>query len=696
MGARRRASGLETGVVLMTDIKEIKLTEAQCLVIKARIASGIEYQSLVWACEGYEGFKDNPARWLALLQGRYWHYMRLYETAPRRSSNQILPKLRSKHDTLSEGETEIFCESRDERFDETEDDVAALLYTTWHANKWDTVVRRARWDSDVYGLGNVEVGWRWQRGDERLIGARGEPVVAPDAVAIMAGQTMLPPGAEIYETEAQAEAAAKHAQHEEDQQVWGKPVADDPFIDRFCPRDLIVDPNCTSPDLHDARFAFRRRYEYTSRVKADKLYDNTKELQGTVYSVRDTERDIVTSGTASVKTDQAMNRLFDGYVWFDVDDDGIEEFLHIVMCDEHDKPLLAKECEYLDENGNPAFLSFSVNPFPFRIIPGMENDNDSFYPDSPIEQVADLQLAYDESWDTLNEMRRKSTRQYLYPKDSIDQKMIERIERGVDGALIPVDAPLKDQIVPFPHQPIPTDLYASLQSIPIEIGRQLGVSEFSEAITPQKDMTATESLALQQMGGARTSGDARRYREFREDLLMCTLVLLQIFGDRSRAYQHNTEGGHKAWGSMRNTELRGIDDKAELLPVGTQYAIKVNASSSQPKNKIIDQKLKIELLSVLEKFAQMPDPVTGQPIVNIKAALRMVAKTFEEHRVNALVPPDPTPEEVQRIQQAKQVQEQEMLVATQAQQEGQVAREDAQAQRETALKLIEIQQKNKL
>jgi hypothetical protein len=147
---------------------------------------------------------------------------------------------------------------------------------------------------------------------------------------------------------------------------------------------------------------------------------------------------------------------------------------------------------------------------------------------------------------------------------------------------------------------------------------------------------------------------------------------------------------------MRNTELRGIDDKAELLPVGTQYAIKVNASSSQPKNKIIDQKLKIELLSVLEKFAQMPDPVTGQPIVNIKAALRMVAKTFEEHRVNALVPPDPTPEEVQRIQQAKQVQEQEMLVATQAQQEGQVAREDAQAQRETALKLIEIQQKNKL
>ena len=147
---------------------------------------------------------------------------------------------------------------------------------------------------------------------------------------------------------------------------------------------------------------------------------------------------------------------------------------------------------------------------------GIEVDRDTFYPESAVGQVVDLQLAYDESWNTLNEHRRKSPRQYLFPKGTIDQDGIDKIEAGIDGAMIEAEAALKDQITPFPHVPLQPEVFHSLDALPIEIGRQLGVSSFDEAVVPDKDMRAREVDAIQQSGSARTGGDARRFREFKE------------------------------------------------------------------------------------------------------------------------------------------------------------------------------------
>lgn len=649
----------------------MNLNDEQCTIVKGRIAAAIAHQETMWTnpeSTTAEVWPDSPSRWLALVRGEYWRHRRAAD-APRRHSNQILPKLRAKHQALTSGKTTFFVEAQIEQMQPLEGDTAALLNTMWQAERYDIQANRARWDSDVYGVGVVEVGWVWERGGEQMQGERGEPQLAPDAMPMIEdgeGNLLMPMGPEMaYETQAQAEAAARSAQIDEDKAVWGNPTLDDPFIERFCPRYLLVDPNCTSADLSDARYAFRVRWQYTQRLKADRSLRNTKDLKGTVYSIRDDDQSgsLFATDQASVKDDRAMTKLFDGYLFLDIDRDGREEFIHVIMTDEHDKALYVGEAWCTGEDGKPLF---PINPFPFRLIPGIIADNDVWLPDSAVEQAAPLQLDYDESSSSLNDQRRKSPRQYLAPKGALDNDAIRKLERGIDGAIIEVEPGLKDQLVPFPHQPIRGELFQSLEALPVEIGRQLGVSPYEEATLPQKDMTKAEVMTLANLGGGRTSGDANTFRLFKEDLANCLLILLQHFGDRARSYSMQLPDGQRKWGTMRNTDLRGSDGQGNMLPPGIQWRVQVDASQEQPKNKQLDQENKLKLLEIVSRYAQMPDEI-GRPMVNIRPVLRMVWEAFDEGDANSIIPPDPTPEELAQFQQQQAIQQ--ALQALAAQQE---------------------------
>ncbi|MEN6358153.1 MAG: hypothetical protein ABFD83_13850 [Armatimonadota bacterium] len=678
----------------------LKLSEEQCSVIKARIAAAKDYRDTVWAnSDSGSDFRDDPARWMAILRGRYWAHRTNKAGTPRRSSNQILPKLRAKHDVLTMGDTSFFIEARSEQLESVEDSATALLQNTWEIQSIDVPCDRASWDSEIYGFGVVEVGWAWERDGEQLTGERGEATLSPDAVPLVIDpdtKEMLPPPVREYETEAQAEQAARQQQLQEDQEIWGNPLKDDPFVERFSPRQLLVDPNCTCWDLHDARYAIRIRYEYVGRLKANKRLQHTKDLKGTVYSIRDDDEETYSaeSITTVVRDDAALVRLYDCYMFFDYNGDGIDEFIHVIMCNEHELPLFCELNPYADDDERPIF---GDNPYPFRVYPsGLVTDNDCFYPDSPIDQVADLQLAYDESWNTCNEIRRKSPRQYMYPKGTLETPDIKKLEQGVDGAMIPVDPGLINQIVPFPHTQISVDIYKNLEDIPVEIGRQLGVSPFEENIIPQKDMLAREVDAMQQAGGARASGDAERYREYREDIARCLLSLYMTFGDRTRAFKYNAPDGQRVWGQVNNADLRGRDPESVLLPMpdNSTYSVKINADSEGPKNKTYEQQLRMKLLQIIAGYAQMADPDTGQPIVNLKTALRSLLKAFDERDITAWITPDPTPEQLQQIQLAKQAQAQQQVqiqaaaVQNQQQQQADEAMLRQEAQRNETLKTL--------
>ena len=128
------------------------LSDEQCAVIKGRIAAAILYQESTWQnaeTSTADVFEYTPARWLAVLRGQYWRNRRGADV-PRRCSNQVLPKLRSKHDAMTQGETTFFAEPLLEQMQGREDDVAALMTSTWEAERFDIPIHRAAWDADIY------------------------------------------------------------------------------------------------------------------------------------------------------------------------------------------------------------------------------------------------------------------------------------------------------------------------------------------------------------------------------------------------------------------------------------------------------------------------------------------------------------------------------------------------------------------
>lgn len=651
----------------------IRLTEEECEQIAGWIRAAIDYRAERWRATNDADCPrqmDLPAMYQALVKGTYWQELAGIGGTPlvTRPRNRILPKLRTKHEMLTTGETSLFLEPRAERFAEREEHFAALLQDTWQIEDWDSEVEAALWDAMASGCGYgvVEVGWEFRRGREHLIGDRGEPQVTAEAMPIIMvpgaeGELLMDQGLQEFESQEEAEAAAQQARIEEDQHVWGDPEVDDPYVERFSPRELIVDHNCRKWNLSDARFAFRLRYEYADRLKADERYSNTSEIKGSVYSIQSHTAGEVTSTLGSA-SDLPLVPLFDGYVF--LMRGKVEHFVHVVFAEGYPKPLLVEPAPYVRDNGRPLFPE---NPYPYRILPDEVIDNDYWMPDSTIAQAKPIQLADDEAWEQLNDHRRKSNRQLLYPKGAMDVETAKAIEEGVDLAMHEVEnSALLDQITALPIPNVQSEVYATMDTTDSEMSRALGVSEFAEAVIPDKKMLAREVDAVQQGGGARTTGAAKRYRRFREDVAMCVLVLLQRFADRAREYHYEEPDGRAYWGSVNMEDLRGRKASGELEEIGIQYRVKVNADNENPTNKQKDQQLKAQLLEMLAPFGQMPDPeLPNRPVVNIKALLRMVLKALEVKDLSSVVPPAPSQDEVaqMQMQRARAAQMQMMAAA---------------------------------
>ena len=637
---------------------EISLTDDEITILWTRLKAAQDYRDERW--DGADdpdcaNLMQRPDKWISLVRGSYWQDKVGLSQTPyvRRPINRILPKLRTKQDMLCAGDTSFLVEPREERFVGNEDDVAALLVSDWDVLGFDEEVEAARWDSDLFGYGVVELGWYFERDDEQLQGERGEPVVPEGAESMVAPDgTMFPPipVEQNFETEEDAQAAARVTQVAEERIIWGEPEVDDPFVERFSPRDLLVDPNAQRWDLSDAHYVFRVRYEPQEAVRRNKRYTGASEIIGTVYSVREAERGLGATIEQAARDDRALVELYDGYSW--MWQKGKEVLMHVILAKGQEEPLLVRGCRYLKGNGVPMFRR---NPFPFRIMPGTIVDQDYWMPESAVEQAASVQLQYDESWNQLNEHRRKSNRQWFYRKDTLTPEQIKLLEEGEDGKCIPAAGAPEEFFWPVPYEPVAKEVYDSLEPLDQEMGRQLGVSQFEESVIPAKDVRAAEVHALRE-GNARNAGDARRYRRFRSDIATCLLTLYQKFADRSRSYSAVTEDGRQRWGALNAVDLRGMRPMGDdLEEIGIQYQVKVNVDNEEPRNKQTEKELWKELLAILLPLGQTPDPERpGMPMVNVKALVRAVLKRFDIKNLSDIIPSAPSPQEQAQMAQAQQ------------------------------------------
>src|SRR4030067_339017 len=244
--------------------------------------------------DGYGELEHRVERNVAVLRGDYWQQVagQNQDAAVKRGSNKILPQLLAKQAMLTQGSTEFYGEALDERFLELAKEAAAQLNNEWELQQVEKEVAKARWDSESAFFGVVETGWLWVRGEETIRGGRGEevePELPEDAVPIMVADQMMQPIPTVQEfgSPEEAEAALRQERVADDRKRLAADI-DDPYVERFSPKDLLIDPNCRSWDLSDARFVCRVRREYVEDVKSNRDYRNTKALAGSSYTFRAT------------------------------------------------------------------------------------------------------------------------------------------------------------------------------------------------------------------------------------------------------------------------------------------------------------------------------------------------------------------------------------------------------------------------
>jgi len=647
----------------------IRLSEKERKAIRSRIDSARAYWQSNDRLRGVDRnyFQSESERNLALVAGDYWHTRR--PNSEIFSINHVASALSVKHAVVTGGDTVFITKAREQRFLPIEETAKSTLNHLWDILGFDEECDRAEYDTYIHPTGGVvEIGWAYEsddgtelRGDREFDTeeALAEAAMPQDALPVLVGgeyadlsQTTVTE----FQTEDEAKAYAAMA--------WDADIPrakrDDPFIERFDPRDLFVDPQCTSSDLHDARFVFRRRLQSLSSVKASSQYRNTKDIKGASYGYYQGRDDTVIglkTPPESVKDDLTLVELYDGYVFVDVDNDRREELVHVVFASEGEKELLAEYAPY------PWFERRCRNPFPFEIIPGTTPDNDEYRCVPDVSKCRDVQVTHDLAY-TQIEYKRAHTPDILVAVEGMfdgdgGQDTKRRIESGQQNTVLEVNAAYLDGLRwldrPRPNE----DAYKSLTEAPDKIRQIIGISDYQGNQLPEKDVTATEASYLASQGGTRQSSEIERYNRFLARCAYKVLILLQQFQERTRQYAFINNNGDEDWGWVNAEKLRGIvpgsndseNPLGDLEEPGIQFAIDIDPSKKLPTNQLQERKTALELLTTLHPFTQMPDPrLPNRPLVNLAPLLRGIIETFDLSNQSEIIKPDPTPDEVKQAQ----------------------------------------------
>jgi len=651
---------------------EIRLTDKERGIVRLRINAakraredGARLRNAVEAEETV--FRTEAARNLALLDGSYWS--RVNPQALMRTRNHILGPAVVKQAVVCGGKTCFTVTPRDEPWTKLAEKAQPLLTHDWDMLGFDFECDSARWETGSYRYGVVEVGWVYEEADGEE--TRGSP---PDVPATADEELGLgePTGPEEYLATSPGAPMAEPGGAEVSYSSLPQPraVRDDPFVERFNPHDFLVDPLCTRPTLTDARYVVRRKREMLERVKANPRYRRTADLKGKdIESLVPGPTDKIED--PGVAADAQAVDLYDCYMFLRRGRKGREKLYHIVMAQDQDEELLCEETPY-------AHFTHPHSRFPFEVIPGVRTDMEKMGGVADISGVRDTQVSHDEAWTQIEYKRGHSADLLPVPLGTLsgDEGKARKkvLEAGRENAVeeFPLDF---SNVKWLGHPPVNIEAQQALEQTPGKIKELLGVSEFQANILPGKQMTKYEAEQLATQGGTRQDYEIEVYHQFLARVAYKVLTLTQEFATEPRTYPTGQAAGGGAYGRLTGFDLREAvpgsrtagNPLGELEAPGIQFKIEIDASKKRPRNEMLDRQEALQFLQVVAPFAQMPDPrLPTRPLVNLAPALRNLAKKFNLENLDEIVPPDPTPEEIQAAQQQAMHAAQARMAAAQA------------------------------
>lgn len=378
-----------------------------------------------------------------------------------------------------------------------------------------------------------------------------------------------------------------------------------PFAVRISPRHFLMDPDATHID--EARWVCHKILRPLDEVKADPRYNRS-----IVDGIKSTRR---------INDERALNEargMHSRDYTSDANDIEAAVFIYelwdmqnqkycvldewTMMHGQKKEYLVEKEWPYDGMSGFPfVLLTFNLDPdSPFGIPDVKVWDN----PTRAINLVTSMRF---------NHVKRFN-RKYETQKGNLDREQMDKLTAARDGEVVETNkAGNGPSVIPIADAPLSPDIY----NFEGDMQRKV---EFLSGVTEQRrgnnvsDKTATEAQFMEAQASKRDD----------DRLTLVTKAVQEVVTKLDQLNVSFLDRNYAAFVTDPETAMVWFQAPEEVLRMEADVKIRVGSSRYKSKEVQVDQ-----LLKFLNLTGQIVDPMTGLPVVNVRAIITDIAEMID-------------------------------------------------------------------
>jgi hypothetical protein len=392
-----------------------------------------------------------------------------------------------------------------------EDLARAALRCTWKESKIQQEMKLGWKDREIYGVGIVYCGWLFTTED----GMRMED------------------GRHTTELDNPPDTTPNPSDQ------WGmvpsQTVRDDRFfVKRIYPGNFFISPEAGC-NIEEADYCGYVEVRPLEEVKANHRFRNTRQLKGSTNNLRqwfDAEmvKEYCDEGDGTSERVPADIKRVKLYHYYEK-----RRKLHVVMCDEHEKPLLEE------------YWTWQHDRYPFRVRQNA-GDTDKFWGIPGPLLMEHQQRELNESRSQLSDHRRRFVSKFQAGKGQLDTKAKNALKSDIAGEVVEHSSSELDPIRPIQMPNVQPEVYTTEERLIADIQTIMGVSQYEVGQAPSKRITSSEVEAIQGRGGARAKADQQEFETWCAEVAEDCLAWLKMYSVKTRQLPiYDQEGNFQQW-----------------------------------------------------------------------------------------------------------------------------------------------------
>lgn len=474
-----------------------------------------------------------------------------------------------------------------------EDIARAAIQCSWRESKIQREVKKGWKDREIYGTGILYCGWLFTTED----------------------------GMRMEDGRHNTELDTPPDMTPNDSDAWGtvpsQTVRDDRFfVKRLYPGNFFVSPEA-GQEIQEADYCGYVEVRPLEEVKANHRFRNTRQLKGSTNNLRQWFDDEMVEeycrgeegSEEKVPADVKRVKL---YHYFER-----KRRLHIVMCDEHEKPLLEE------------YWTWQHDRYPFRVRQNV-GDTDQFWGIPGPLLIEHQQRELNEARSQVSDYRRRAIPKFQVPQGILSAKAKNALKSADALEVVEHTGSEPSPIVPIDIPELQPEVYSTEQQVVSDIQTIMGLSQYEVGQTPSKRITSSEVEAIQGRGGARAKNDQQEFETWCAEVAEDCLAWMKMYSVKTRQLPiYDQEGNFQQWKDFSREEIQG------------EYDIEVFVSSTTPPNNA-------EQIQSIGFFVQSLNPLIqlalpAQQIgMNLIPLIRQLLKSLPDIRnVDQILPQTP-------------------------------------------------------